>query len=420
MKFRNSLEFDESKIVGFKLDSDFCGRLPALPEEDFLGLQRDVLKDGLRDNIIVWKEKNVLVDGYHRLWICLQDKISYENKIHYQSFATRNDAILWMLRNQIHRRGGLTLYLRILLALGAEPALKDEGERLIKEAGKKGKPIDFKRDEGLPDSGKPFNKQKELCKLAGTNSYTTIDMVRFTEKCRKKGYWNDVIEALDDELKRGINHSITVHGDVYQVSIATLHRHVKNLVDVDEAVKEGILTKKIDKVKALEDKIAFLKAVKSASEEATLEGQEEVLKECGAGDFSTYDIGVLLTEVIKQKQEETEEKEEEEEKKDVPEDEKRKKEMRIKKDHIEKKILNKLTKVFDANCESVKELNLELTTLFRLVEKYKLDKEEFMIDEKTTFEFQRASFRLVGYLKDIFEKGIKEERQDKLLLEGKI
>lgn len=62
----------------------------------------------------------------------------------------------------------LPLYVRILLALVAEPALKAEGLRRM--------------EGGLPTEGKGFNTRTELSKLAGGCSHTVIDMVRYTER----------------------------------------------------------------------------------------------------------------------------------------------------------------------------------------------------------------------------------------------
>ena len=90
--------------------------------------------------------------------------------------------------------------MRILLALGAEPALKEEGKRIIAEAQKRRRTKE--RGEDVTPLGPSVDTRVELCKLAGTKNNNAINMVRFTEKKRKEGYWKKPLNFYSKFIPR--------------------------------------------------------------------------------------------------------------------------------------------------------------------------------------------------------------------------
>lgn len=88
------------------IDPEFRDKIPAMPKEDFEGLRSDILRDGyVRDPLVVWDEKNTLLDGHHRWrvicenWELLKDKYTVDRK----SFPDRWAAIAWICANQLHK-----------------------------------------------------------------------------------------------------------------------------------------------------------------------------------------------------------------------------------------------------------------------------------------------------------------------------
>jgi DNA-binding XRE family transcriptional regulator len=71
------------------------------PEENKL-LEESLLAEGCRDPLVVWKEKNILVDGHHRLEICERHGIPFQ--VVYRSFSSVHAAKCWMRINQLSRR----------------------------------------------------------------------------------------------------------------------------------------------------------------------------------------------------------------------------------------------------------------------------------------------------------------------------
>ena len=65
-------------------------------------LEDSLKKDGCRDDLVVWKQRNMLLDGHRRYEICTRLKIPF--KITYRSFSTIADAKRWAIGNQLLRR----------------------------------------------------------------------------------------------------------------------------------------------------------------------------------------------------------------------------------------------------------------------------------------------------------------------------
>jgi hypothetical protein len=79
--------------------------IPPLSEEEFRALERNILREGCREPLIVWKKSTtdlVLIDGHNRYAICTKHGISYE--IETKEFDNEEAAKAWALNNQLGRR----------------------------------------------------------------------------------------------------------------------------------------------------------------------------------------------------------------------------------------------------------------------------------------------------------------------------
>lgn len=96
-----------------KIDKEFKDLIEPLTTEERRGLEASIQRDGLRDSLIVWKEKDILLDGHNRLEICNQ--IGIEPTVSFVSLPDRESALSWILSNQLSRRNvtpGQKSYLR--------------------------------------------------------------------------------------------------------------------------------------------------------------------------------------------------------------------------------------------------------------------------------------------------------------------
>jgi len=87
------------------IDPHIRGLLMPLRDDERNLLEQSVLAEGIRDPLVLWKRANgerILLDGHHRYE--LAQKHNLEFQITELEFETEDDAILWVLQNQLARR----------------------------------------------------------------------------------------------------------------------------------------------------------------------------------------------------------------------------------------------------------------------------------------------------------------------------
>ena len=84
------------------VDPEFHALIPPLAPEEFAQLEANIVKDGCRDALVLWKGFNILVDGHNRFNICEKHGLPYKTKE--IDFDTREDVCDWIDANQLGRR----------------------------------------------------------------------------------------------------------------------------------------------------------------------------------------------------------------------------------------------------------------------------------------------------------------------------
>ena len=125
----------EKKVYELTVDPEFRDLIPPLNEEELKLLEESLVADGCESPLIVWN--GVIVDGHNRYAICRKHGIPFS--IQEKNFSSRDDAMLWMLRNQLGRRN-LNSYQRVELVLKFEPLVKSAAEQRML-AGKAANPV---------------------------------------------------------------------------------------------------------------------------------------------------------------------------------------------------------------------------------------------------------------------------------------
>jgi len=94
-------EMSEAKIT---IDPEFKKLIPAMPQDILVGLEKSLLRDGLREPLAVWDHEGqlILLDGHHRYEICLKHNIEIVTTS--IELANREEAINWIIDNQLGRR----------------------------------------------------------------------------------------------------------------------------------------------------------------------------------------------------------------------------------------------------------------------------------------------------------------------------
>ena len=154
----------EQKVYELTVDPEFRDLIPPLNEEELKLLEASLVADGCESPLIVWN--GVIVDGHNRYAICRKHEIPFS--IQEKNFSSRDDAMLWMLRNQLGRRN-LNNYQRSELALKFEPLFAHASEKRMLA----GKLVDPPQN-SAEGSGET---RKQIAKMAGV-SHDTIKKVK--------------------------------------------------------------------------------------------------------------------------------------------------------------------------------------------------------------------------------------------------
>ena len=82
------------------VDEEFRDLLPSLDEETYKVLEEDLLENGCRDALVLWGD--ILVDGHNRYEIFTKHNIPFRTVD--MEFASREDALIWIISTQVSRR----------------------------------------------------------------------------------------------------------------------------------------------------------------------------------------------------------------------------------------------------------------------------------------------------------------------------
>lgn len=88
--------------VEIRIDPEFEALIPPLSEDEFKQLRENILEaNEVYDPLITWN--GVLVDGHNR-WKIIRENPGIAYKVTDVLFLNRNEAILWIINNQLGRR----------------------------------------------------------------------------------------------------------------------------------------------------------------------------------------------------------------------------------------------------------------------------------------------------------------------------
>jgi len=88
------------EILKLRIDKEFKKLLYPLSEKEYKQLEENILADGCREPISVWR--NTIIDGHNRYEICMKHNIPFSIKK--VSLKNREEAITWICKNQLGRR----------------------------------------------------------------------------------------------------------------------------------------------------------------------------------------------------------------------------------------------------------------------------------------------------------------------------
>ena len=177
------------------IEPEFKSLIPPLTTEEYAGLEKSLLEEGCRDALVLWGD--TLIDGHNRYEICTKYHIPFE--VVKKDFGSRDDAKLWMMRNQLARRNLCDLQ-RIAITYKCEDAVKAVQERNLHLSNGRGK----KGTEKFPEVNKSESRSI-LGAMAGVSGKTYEHGVKVLEEAPKP-----VVEAaLRNDLSINMAHQVT-------------------------------------------------------------------------------------------------------------------------------------------------------------------------------------------------------------------
>ena len=220
-----------------KIETEFKDLLPPLTPDQKEELEKDIIKNGCLNPLIVWND--ILIDGHHRYDICSRNNIPYD--ILDMEFKDKLEAMKWAWTNQKNRRN-LNKYELAQIALRFKPEIEKKAKEKQLSSLKQNtvNQISDKREESKkPDikDKKPINTLNELSRISGV-SHDTIHKVQFIE------------EKAQDDIK--------TQAKIGQLTINNAYNLTKRQIEKDKLKEDDSKQKEISKSQNLPENVVML------------------------------------------------------------------------------------------------------------------------------------------------------------------
>lgn len=164
------------EVKPMRIKKEYKTLIPPLSPEEYQYLEENILKDGVREPLVVWGD--ILIDGHNRYEICQKHGITY--KTVNKDFESDEEAKRWIILNQFGRRN-LTKFQRSELALKLKPMLAAQAkERQKIYCGNQ-----YDKKSGLRQNSVQVQKGKtsdDIAKIAGVSRDTISKVSVIQEK----------------------------------------------------------------------------------------------------------------------------------------------------------------------------------------------------------------------------------------------
>lgn len=187
--------------------------IPPLTKEEFGLLEQSIIKEGVRDPIIIWGD--MIVDGHNRYNICKKHNINFKTVD--REFTDLDKVKIFIIENQLGRRN-ISKFVRSELILELKPLIQEKAKQKQIESGG-----------AVPHNcaEPPIETRKELAKQANVSHET----IRRVEKIKEKASEEDI-----QKLRRGEISINEVHKEIKRVENQT--KRINEQIDRDNSFKE--------------------------------------------------------------------------------------------------------------------------------------------------------------------------------------
>ena len=180
----------------FTIKDEFKNLIPPPTDEEVQILEEQILKDGVRHPLTVWKEQNILIDGHTRLSICKKHNLPYQ--VEYLSFPDEDYVISWMSNNQLGRRNITEAQKTYLLGKLYETEKKIHGGQGKNQYSyEKGNLQSDETHHSAENTSKPHNTRKKIADEQGVSLWAV-------QKARDFSKSVDSLAVISPEIKTEI------------------------------------------------------------------------------------------------------------------------------------------------------------------------------------------------------------------------
>ena len=208
------------------IDPQFKNLIPPLQRTEYLQLEENLLADGCRDPLVVWR--GTLVDGHNRYEICMRHRIPFS--VTEVDFYCREEAIAWICANQLGRRNlseGTRKYL-----IGKQY----DSEKFVSK---------IKNPSGLNQYSLPVSPRPGKQDSPDTSRHRTADRIA-DENCISAGTVEKyaIYAAMEAELQDMLDNIESEYPgyDEYRVNADEIEHDPYVLISILSAWHEGVFT----------------------------------------------------------------------------------------------------------------------------------------------------------------------------------
>ena len=185
----------EKKLYDLVVNEKFQRLCPPLREAERQVLEESIITNGCEVPLIVWKGTDTIVDGHNRYRICREHGIPFEYAE--KEFEDENDAVYWIVMNQLGRRN-LSTFSKCELVVPLELILQQENEK----RGRERRLETWRAKKETSEEGSVFNRTPN----PGTKSRDIVAEfadVSATTYLRAKKIITQGDEETKDKLRKG-------------------------------------------------------------------------------------------------------------------------------------------------------------------------------------------------------------------------
>jgi len=246
----------ENRITdNIRIYDEFKEFIAPLSEEEIIRLENNILEEGIRDPLILWKNEDeyVLIDGHNRYSIAQKHSLKFPYKT--MEFKDKEEVEIWMVNNQLGRRNISSIQRKYLLGQKYETEKRMYGTNrftmLLEEQEVKGKTKErIAQEENISESTvmRAAQLYRAINTIAAQNKDIRNKLLTYETSSKNIEQVSQIIqkESLSDEVKTQCRELI--------ISSSSLEEVLKKVRTSIPVIKKEQKTKNITKEQFEESK----------------------------------------------------------------------------------------------------------------------------------------------------------------------